>query len=86
MGDTAGSSSPLPSSTPINLRDLCLRAPRIAGASFDRERASVIIADADTRFVIDLPARIRGRLVVSLPELVELEIERAIEQHEVLDR
>lgn len=78
-------SAPLPSQTRLDLRDILRRAPRIGGATFDGERASVIIADETVRWELHLPAIIRGRFVASIPQLVELEVEAPIQPEEVVD-
>lgn len=78
-------SAPLPSQTPLDLRDIITRAPRIGGARFDREEAEVIIADEQVRFLVHLPALIRGRFVVTLGDLVEIEVQAPIQPDEVVD-
>jgi hypothetical protein len=68
----------------MDLRRLLERFPRLAGVRFRGTRTVVLIDDGHPDpLTIALPAGVRGRLVVSLEQLVELEVERPIVRDEV---
>lgn len=85
--DQPGPAVPLPSELPIGpgLIEAMAAAPRFIDVTFLPGERTRVLVNADAgRFEVELPAVVRGRVIVHLVELAALERERPLVPSEVV--